>query len=147
MLKTARAVSLLSVACSLLVAPEARAQEESKSPVLAAALEVAIPTFGYAYAGDWSRGIPLALVRVVGVGLVIEQQWCLCIFEEPPPCEGRCIVGVAMAIGGAVWAAIDAASTARRQNERRGFPPRGPTVLPTFGAAGSGLSVHIPFTW
>ena len=116
-----------------------------KSAVGAGVLEWAIPTVGYAYAGNWSRGIPSALIRIAGGLLVIDQQFV--IFGDPPPCEGQCILGGAMALGGTIWAVIDAGGTARRENERRRQAARGPMVVPTFGEAGPGLSVRIPFRW
>ena len=71
-----------------------------KSPATAALLEAfTVPTLGYAHAGSWARGLPSAAVQLLGVGLALEQQFCLCIFEEPPPCVGRCIVGIALADG------------------------------------------------
>ena len=160
MLRLYKAVSLLTLTQALILATSVQAQERpaadtpqgavvsTRSPALAGTLELlTLPTVGYAYAGNWLRGVPSALLQVVGVGLVIEQQFCLCIFEEPPPCEGQCILGIAMAIGGRVWAVIDAAATARRANEDRRTAALGPVLVPTFGGAGPGLGVRIPFSW
>lgn len=113
-----------------------------KSPVVAGVLEWVVPTVGYAYAGNWLRGVPPALVRIAGLALVFEQQFV--IFGEPPPCTGQCVLGTAMMIGGTVWAIIDAARTATRENERRRTAPLGATLVPTYGAAGVGLGVSVP---
>jgi hypothetical protein len=116
-----------------------------KSALAAGVLEWAIPTVGYAYAGNWSRGILPAVVRIGGLLLVIEQQFV--IFGAPPPCEGQCILGLAMAVGGTVWAVVDAGRTAGRENERRRSAALGATLVPTFGAAGPGLGVSVPVGW
>jgi hypothetical protein len=79
-----------------------------RSPLGAAAMEWFIPTAGYAYAGKWSRGIPSGLVRIVGIGLVVSDQFT--VFGAPPPCEGQCIVGAAILVVGTVWAMIDGCS-------------------------------------
>ncbi len=113
-----------------------------KSPFLAGALEVlTLPTIGYAYAGNWSRGIPSALVRIVGFGLVAEQQFT--VFGSPPPCEGQSQAGLALAVVGTIWAVIDAAGTARRTNEKCRAEAQRLALIPTFGAGGPGLTVGI----
>lgn len=112
-----------------------------KSPVTAGVLEWFVPTLGYAYAGNWSRGIPPALVRVTGVILIFSQQFVL--FDEPPPCRGECLAGVALLLGGTVWAIVDAGNTATRQNARRRASLLGGTVVPTFGPAGPVISFSL----
>ncbi len=89
-----------------------------RSPVLAGALEVfTFPTIGYAYAGNWRRGIPSGLVRLGGLGLIISQQ--LTIFGDPPPCRDRCVAGAVIFGLGTIWALIDVVGTTKRENERR----------------------------
>ena len=99
--------TLMALLLSLAVAPGARAQDRpqapnedasqvvvisEKSPFAAGVLEVfTLPTIGYAYAGNWRRGIPSGLVRLGGLGLIISQQ--LTIFGDPPPCRDRCVAG------------------------------------------------------
>ncbi len=116
-----------------------------KSPVAAGVLEWAFPTLGYAYAGNWSRGVPSALVRITGLVLFMEDQFV--IFGEPPPCEGQCVLGVAMALGGTIWAIVDAGRTATRENERKRASVLGATVVPTYGPAGPGIGLHVPVGW
>ena len=114
-----------------------------KSAFAAGALEYLIPTVGYAYAGNWSRGILPNLVRVGGLALVVSQQ--LTVFGEPPPCEGRCTVGLVMALGGTVWAIVDAVNTAKRENQRR-RAAAGVVIVPTLDQdrPGAAISVAVP---
>jgi hypothetical protein len=56
-------------------------------------------------------------MRITGFVLIAEQQFT--IFGEPPPCEGTCVFGVVLGLGGTLWGTIDAAATARRTNERQ----------------------------
>ena len=117
-----------------------------KSPFVAGVLEVfVLPTVGYAYAGNWSRGIPSALVRIVGLGLVVEQQFT--IFGKPPPCEGQCVVGAVLYGVGTIWAAIDAAGTAKRENEKRRERAVGVAVLPNIHSFGASHAVRIRTEW
>jgi hypothetical protein len=116
-----------------------------KSAVAAGVLEWVFPTLGYGYAGDWSRGLPSALVRIAGIFLIIDHQFV--IFGEPPPCQGQCILGTVMAVGGSIWAIVDAGRTANRENERRRAAVLGATVVPTYSPSGAGISVHVPVGW
>ena len=123
----------IALLLSLAVAPGARAQDRpqapnedtpqvvmisERSPSAAGVLEVfTLPTIGYAYAGNWRRGIPSGLVRLGGLGLVISQQFT--IFGAPPPCRDRCVAGAVILGLGTVWALIDVVGTTKRENERR----------------------------
>ena len=119
-----------------------------KSVTTAALLEAfTVPTLGYAYAGSWARGLPSAAVQLLGVGLALEQQLCLCFFEEPPPCVGRCVVGIALAVGARVWAIIDASLTVKRNNAGGQGTISALRMLPMLGQNGAGLGVPIPTRW
>jgi hypothetical protein len=112
-----------------------------KSPFLAGALEViTLPTIGYAYAGNWTRGLPSAAVRILGLALWGEQ---LDPIGPPPPCEARCAVGAIMLLGGWIWAASDAAGTARRTNEERRAEALGAIVLPTLEGRRVGVLIQL----
>lgn len=113
-----------------------------KSPVAAGVLEWVFPTIGYAYAGNWTRGLPSGLVRITGAVLIVSQQFV--IFGEPPPCRDECVAGAIMLVGGTVWAIIDAGRTASKENERRRASLLGASVAPTFGPAGAGLAFRVP---
>ena len=125
--------TLIALLLSLAVATGARAQDpptapnqdaprvvviSEKSPFGAGVLEVfTLPTIGYAYAGNWRRGIPSGLVRVGGMGLVMSQQ--LTFFGDPPPCRDLCVAGAVMLGLGTIWALIDVVGTTKRENEKR----------------------------
>lgn len=113
-----------------------------KSPVAAGVLEWVLPTLGYGYAGNWTRGIPPALVRITGATLVL-SQYGLPGFGEPQPCEGECVVGVVMAVGATIWAIVDAGRTASRENARRRDTIFGSAAMPTLGPTGRGIGLRI----
>ena len=109
-----------------------------KSPFLAGTLEITLPTLGYAYAGDWTRGLPSAGVRILGLLLWGEQLSPY----GPPPCDAKCVAGGVMLIGGLIWAAKDAAGTARRTNEGRRAEALGAIVLPTLEGGKLGMLIQ-----
>ena len=109
-----------------------------KSPVTAGYLELLLPTLGYGYAGNWSRGIPSALVRITGLGLAFNAS----------NTTGRArteALGLAIFGAGAIWAVIDASRTASRENARRREAVLGGTVMPTLGLGptGTGVGLHV----
>jgi hypothetical protein len=113
-----------------------------RSPLAAGLLEwFTIPTVGYAYAGDWSRGIPSALVRVAGAALALPRI-NIHVREPGSVCPGLCAVGLFMVLGGHVWATIDAARTTTRMNEQRRASPR-VSVLPRVDEQGAGIAVRV----
>lgn len=114
-----------------------------KSPVLAGVLEWLVPTVGYAYAGNWARGVPPAAVRITGFILLAADQFT--VFGSPPPCRTQCIVGATMAIGGTIWSIVDAAATASRENGKRRRALRGPpvTLMVVPGRGAVGLRIRI----
>ena len=125
--------TLIALLLSPAMAPAARAQDRpqapnedapqvvvisERSPVLAGALEVfTLPTIGYAYAGNWRRGIPSGVVRLGGLGLILSQQFT--ILGDPPPCRGRCVAGAVIFGLGTIWAVIDVVGTTKRENDKR----------------------------
>ena len=112
-----------------------------KSAMVAGALEWIFPTVGYAYAGNWVRGLPSAGLRIGGLLLALDRQSVS--FGETPPCQGQCVLGLVMAVGGTIWAIVGAGSTARHENDRRRAAARGVQVAPTFGAGGAGVGVRV----
>jgi hypothetical protein len=113
-----------------------------KSPFAAGVIEWALPTAGYAYAGDWSRAIPSGIVRVAGFAMVVGQQFT--IFGDPPPCEGTCIAGAILLAGGTLWGVLDAAATARRTNERlREEALSRVSISPVRGPDGTGMRIGL----
>ena len=121
--------------------PVAQTSVSDKSPLAAGLLEwFTIPTVGYAYAGDWSRGVPSALVRFAGIGLSISR---LNVSEPGTACDAGCAVGFAMFLGGSVWATIDAARTTDRMNERRRTTSAGLSLLPSVDAGRVGVVARL----
>jgi hypothetical protein len=111
-----------------------------KSAFAAGALEWMIPTVGYAYAGNWSRGILPGLVRISGMGLLFSHLSLMWL--EDAPCRGRCVAGCVMGLGGAVWAVVDAANTAKRENRRR-RAAAGVSIVPTVDHNGLGAAILV----
>ncbi len=118
-------------------------QVTEKSTIAAGLLEWLVPTAGYAYAGNWVRGIPSALARVGGIALYLDDQFT--IFGSPPPCEAKCVAGAALAVGGTIWGIVDASATASRENERRRAEATRRTVslYPRVGRSGVGLGFRV----
>lgn len=111
-----------------------------KSAFAAGAIEWFVPTGGYAYAGDWARGIPPALLRVVGLALFV-QGYELGIFSESS-CDGSCTAGILLATAGTVWGIAGAAATARRTNERLREEARSRvSITPVRGPDGTGVRI------
>lgn len=113
-----------------------------KSSWAAGVLEWAIPTAGYAYAGNWSRGIPPAIIRISGAVL-----WFSDLGLDPfadTSCEGACVVGAVLTVGGTIWGVADAAATAKRENKkRRAAAVRGVGIIPEFGGGRRGVRVYL----
>lgn len=147
--------ALLLLALAFLLLPAAlRAQDvvspaadpapvfiQERSPVLAGVLDVFIPTAGYAYAGNWKRGLPSAAVRVVGLVLVMEHIVVTPLWGETD-CDAGCIIGQVLLLGGTAWAGWDAAATARRTNERLRSRVLGLTLAPS-GSGGMRMGVRL----
>jgi hypothetical protein len=124
-----------------------RATAPQRNPTTAGVLEaLTIPTLGYAYAGNWARGLPPAMIQLLGVGLILEQQYCLCIFEDPPPCEGACTAGIILVVGARLWAMVDASSTAKRSNARAQGSLSGSRMMPILSPTRAGVSFRIPIS-
>ena len=116
-----------------------------RSPTAAVVLEWALPTVGYAYAGNWTRGIPSALVRLAGLATFLDDQFT--IFGSPPPCESQCLVGLGIATAGTVWAMFDAARTTTRENDRRRAAATGVSVTTSVGRRHVGVGLRVPTRW
>lgn len=98
----------------------------SRSPGLAAGLEFLfpVPTLGYAYAGDWRRGLLPGGVQVVGASLIVAGITETVIDglsgDTDADCGSLCAVGITMLIGGRIWSTVGAARAAGRWNLDRG---------------------------
>jgi hypothetical protein len=113
-----------------------------KSRTAALALELLVPSAGYAYAGHWSRGIPQAVVRSVGWTLMMAHQ--LGTYGEAPPCRDSCAVGMALGLLGTAWGLIDVTATVNRTNARRLEAAGGAVIVPHSTNQGVGLLIRVP---
>jgi hypothetical protein len=107
--------------------PLQTAADDIRSPVLAGALELLlpIPTLGYAYAGNWRRGLLPGGVQVLGVfvlayGVTDTVVEGVVTGDDDATCGAACAVGIAMILGGRVWSTVGAARTAQSWNLERG---------------------------
>jgi hypothetical protein len=107
--------------------PERTADPDTRSPLLAGALELLmpVPTLGYAYAGNWRRGLLPGGIQVLGLFLVSAGVGGV-IFDglfdadDDASCGALCPIGATMIVGGRVWATVGAARTARTRSLERG---------------------------
>ena len=116
-----RRSSCALLALMLFLAAPAHAQERAspgvapqKSLVAAAALEYLVPTLGHAYAGDWERGLPPALLLAGGVVWSL-SGYSSCVEERG--CT-QVISGAVLAAAGKLWGLFSAVETAQDQNAR-----------------------------
>jgi hypothetical protein len=119
---------------------------QGKSALAAGALELVLPTVGFAYAGHWARGLPPTLFRVAGVYLALDQQMQVPLGGSGA-CVGQCTLGLTLAAAGTIWAVIDAAIVAKRSNEERGGPAARISETPTGGSLGPeiGVGADLPY--
>lgn len=81
------------------------------SPVAAGVIEWFLPTAGFAYAGDWSRGMLPNVVRIgAWVGLLATSN------NPDDSCEGSCQIWGTAVIGATIWSVIGAVRTAGDHN-------------------------------
>lgn len=113
---------LLLVACppatAALAAQEPASRAEvglpEKSEMTAAFYEYLLPALGHAYAGDWQRGVPPALVSLAGAGLALHGLEA-CFSETSCGILG---FGLAVAFAGRLWGISSAIQTTRAYNQR-----------------------------
>lgn len=93
-------------------APDTVFLASEHSPVVAGVVEWLLPTAGFAYGGDWTRGFVPNVVRTASfIGFMKTGG-------DSNRCEGACPAwGVAL-VAGTVWAIVDAVDTARDHNAR-----------------------------
>lgn len=123
--------------------PERPNVEGTRSPLAAGLLEWAVPTVGYAYAGNWRRGIVPNLVVVGGLVLTlnafVEESMDVWTADEPE-CDTGCWIGLALLVGGKIWAIAGAVDEASDFNRRLRGAVSAMTLETT---AGGGLSVGL----
>lgn len=102
--------------------PEERYEEMKKSPLLAASLELIIPTVGHDYAGERKAALLPTALMVVGLGLAVGAGIAPChrrIIDRDPGCDTVDVlgtVGVFAFFGSRVWATVSAWRLANRTN-------------------------------
>lgn len=107
------------------------------SPWVAGGLELFLPTVGFAYAGDWARGIPPNLVRVGAVVGIVASDAC-----DGEGDDTACAVLGLTLLASHVWAVVGAVGTARDRGTST--PSSGLLLSPGMdGSLAVGLSLPI----
>ena len=126
--------------------PEATQASDHRSPVVAGLIEPFVPTLGYAYAGDWRRGLLPAGVRVVGVGLIVHglsKATVDGLFGGDADCGSQCSLGLGMFMVGTVWGTVGAARTAHLHN--RNVAGASISLQPAWVGEGPGVAARVRF--
>jgi hypothetical protein len=105
-----------------------------KDPLVAGVLEWVLPTAGYAYAGNWKKGVAPGVLRYGGA-VVVLLAIPFMDGSSSVTCNAQCITGAAMAITGVVWGTAGSVNTAKGHNARVSGSA---SFLPT--PSGTGLS-------
>jgi hypothetical protein len=102
-------------------------QKERKSPGTAALFSVLLTSSGHAYAGNWGRGLLFSAGRVGGVILAVAAGSSTFFTRDPyyyasygywtTETTSWLYIGIGVAVGFAVWEAIDAAGQVNKYNE------------------------------
>jgi len=111
------------------------------SALAAGLLEWVFPTAGFAYAGDWKRGLLPNVLRVGAyVGFIGTADW----LSSGDACEGdnACRVFAVAAVATTVWAIVDAVNTAHDHNASIVQQATGLFVEPS-GRGGMAVGVRI----
>lgn len=98
---------------------------ESRSALVSAFLEFSVPMLGYAWAGNWKRGLLPNTVRIGGVALML-AGWT--------GDDGTlAATGIVAAVTGTVWAVVGAGVTAAERGSRPVYRRAGFTMTPLPG--------------
>jgi hypothetical protein len=111
----------------------------TRSPVAAGFLEYIIPTAGFAYGGDWRRGLLPNALRIGGLVLVVSRSE-LGLFGTESECQTECKAGFVLAVVGSIWAIAGAVDTTNEFNDRLRAASAQVTISPF---AGGGLSIGL----
>ena len=118
--------------------------EGTRSAVAAGVLEWLVPTAGYAYAGDWGRGLLPNAVRLGGFVLFITQYEVNVFFADDDECPSGCVLGLVMAAAGSIWAIAGSVAATQNHNDRLREAASQLVLLP--GPYG-GLTVGLRLGW
>ena len=84
------------------------------SPAAAGIIEFFLPSAGFAYAGDWTRGLPPNVVRL-GAGIAFARTYD----EATESCEGSgCRTWAFVFLASTIWSVVDAVRAAGAYNEQ-----------------------------
>jgi len=109
---------------------------EPRSAFLSGLIEYFVPTVGYAYAGNWKKGLLPNAVRTAGFIAAVSAD------DSVDDCEAVCVAGAVAAVGGTIWAIFGAQRTAKRRE--RGPRPLEDRVFLESGPLGG---VTVGFRW
>lgn len=112
--------------------------QSTRSSGLAGTLELFIPTAGFAYAGEWTRGLLPNAVRIGSVVGIVSD--C----DPDRGDRGTCAAFAGVLLLSHIWATVGAANTARERNRSLGASDAGFVVLQ--GPADGALSVGLRLT-
>lgn len=130
---------LLLIALLGTIALTSRAAAQStRSSGLAGALELFLPTAGFAYAGEWTRGLLPNAVRIGSVVGIVSN--C----DPDRGDRGTCAAFAGVLLASHIWATVGAANAARDRNRSMGAAAPGLVVLQ--GPADGALSVGLQLT-
>jgi len=115
-------------------APDSVFVGDERSAVLSGVLEY-IPMVGFAYAGDWKRGLLPNAFRVASfIGFAATVDFL------SPSCSAACTVSGFAMVATSVWAVVGAVNTARDHNKAARVPRSSLSVAPApFGGLSVGL--------
>lgn len=119
------------------------ATSRSPNPLVAGVVEWVVPTVGYAYAGDWRKGLVPNTVRVGGLVLFATQVNSAARSSEEDRCPSACVAGFILAGVGTVWAVVGAASTASSRAHRNRDVGARISVTPT-SVRGMSVGLRVP---
>lgn len=135
-MRTLGAPFLLLIALLGASALPSRAMAQSnRSSGLASTLELFIPTAGFAYAGEWTRGLLPNAVRIGSVVGIVSH--C----DPDRGDRGTCAAFAGVLLVSHIWATVGAANTARDRN--RSLGAAAPRLVVLQGPADGALSVGL----
>jgi hypothetical protein len=110
------------------------------NPVTAGVLEFfSFPTAGFAYAGDWSRGLLPNAFRL-GSGIAFAATYD----DGGDECDDACALWAIAFLGSTIWATVEAANTAKDYNARMREPRELVLIEPS---PAGGLSLGVRLGW
>lgn len=84
-------------------------ESSEKTPILASALSLFVPTLGHSYAGNWSRGLPFLGGMLVGLKISVDG-----VNKRDRTMEA---IGFMVVAGAKIWEMIDSYYEVERYNE------------------------------